>query len=133
MTKNRKKELFKWVEKHKIHLSIGAGVLLLSGVGIMIGMKTKRYVKVPVVSLPMNPINDSVAMVDIAINEAPINVKGSSKSTHIRKEHIRDLGNRVASDLKRLEALQKGLNLTLHETLVNESRINWNGGYQNGI
>lgn len=112
-----------WIKSHKLELSIGAGVLVLTGIGIVIGLKFKNQVKVPITKIPLIPDNETIQITHDFIDEVSSAI-GSPKAPHPRRDYTRNLGNRNPSPQKIIEAIEKGIELLPHQTYVNECYIN---------
>ena len=116
---------YKWIKTHKLELSIGVGVLALTGIGIVTGLKCKNQVKILVTRNPITPIEEIKQMTYNVIDEVS-NTIGSPKAPHSRRDYTRNLGNRNASAQKIKEAFDKGIDLLAHQTYVNECYVNAN-------
>ncbi|MCF7930477.1 MAG: hypothetical protein K9L02_03085 [Acholeplasmataceae bacterium] len=124
--KTKKGKVFKWIKEHKVELSFGAGILVLMGVGIAFGVNYKKQARIPITVIPIVPVYDTNTLTCDVIDEVSKTIKGSSKSPHFRKDHIRHLGNRYASAQNRKEALENGRKLLDHEAYIKQSYVNAN-------
>lgn len=123
-TKGKSKKIVDWIKEHKIELSVGAFVLL--GVGIAIGLKCRKQIRVPVSAAPRVPSIDYPAPVDINLSDNIPKTSSSPKAPHFRKEHLRNLTNKNASAEKMKQAAELGIDLLPRQTLVKEACINTN-------
>ncbi|BCR36748.1 hypothetical protein [Mariniplasma anaerobium] len=125
-SKQKRGKVFKWIKDHKVELSYGVGILALTGVGISFGANYKKQARIPITAIPIIPVYDTNLPIYDVIDEVSKTINCSSKSPHFRKDHIRHLGNRNASTQKIKEALEKGIELLLHETYVKQSYVKAN-------
>lgn len=125
-SKQKRGKILKWIKEHKVELSFGAGILVLTGVGIAFGMNYKKQARIPITVIPIIPVHDTNPLTYDVIDEVSNTINASSKSPHFRKDHIRHLGIRNASAQNIQEALEKGIELLDHESYIKQSYVNAN-------
>ena len=109
--KKKSEKVSSWIKQHKKEISISSGVLVLTGIGIVIGLRFKGQTKL------LSSARETTTVINDFVS------KGTPKSSHIRREHIRTLLKGTASPQKRIEAAEKGFKLLYNETFVKETIV----------
>lgn len=123
-TKEKSKKVSHWVKEHKVELSIG--IFILVGLGIVIGLKCKKQIRVPISATPYVPNIEPTIPIDINVVDEFFRTSSSPKAAHCRKLHLRNLVNKNASVEKIKQAADLGIQLSIHQTIVSETCINAN-------
>ena len=122
-TKQRRQEVSKWIKEHRVELSIGAGILVFTGIGIAVGLKCKNQQIASVTASKVDPISDIILAINSPLDEVPKNINCSPKSPHVRNGHVRNLVNKKASSKKIEEAFRIGIPLLDNQTYVKQSFV----------
>lgn len=111
--KKHPNKVLSWISTHKIELSLGIAITVLSGIGIAYRCKYKNSKVIEKITEPIGKI--------IEVNEQ---IAGTSKSPHPRSSHVRNIGDKFASKEKIKEALANNVYLNDHETFVTNTFVN---------